>query len=118
MDFIKAALGLAGSLSNVIVYIVIIAVFIIGLIYCIAPVLSNRGQLRRGIRTIKAGGKGKRSWQEDEFFGKGPLMSHWSAYLNNLFFADGSYHNASNVEDFINEETVIYGPGRRSRFPR
>ena len=112
MDFIKAALGLAGSLSNVIVYIVIIAVFIIGLIYCIAPVLSNRGQLRRGIRTIKAGGKGKRSWQEDEFFGKGPLMSHWSAYLNNLFFADGSYHNASNVEDFINEETVIYGPGR------
>ena len=39
-------------------------------------------------------------------------MAHWSAYLNNLFFADGEYHNASNVEDFINEETVIYGPGR------
>ena len=112
MEFIKSFLGMGGSLSNIIIYIVIVAVFILGLIYCIAPVLSNRGLLRRGIRTIKAGGKGKRLWQEDAFLGKGNLMAHWSAYLNNLFFADGSYHNASNVEDFINEETVIYGPGR------
>ena len=112
MNFIKSLLGLDGGISNIIIYIVIVAVFIIGLVYCIAPVLDNRGRLRRAVRTIKAGSKAKRSWQEDEFLGKGSLMSHWSAYLNNLFFADGSYHNASNVEDFINEETVIYGPGR------
>lgn len=112
MDIIKSLLGLDGGISNIIIYMVIIAVFIIGLIYCIAPVLDNRGRLRRAVSTIKAGSKAKRSWQEDEFLGKGSLMSHWSAYLNNLFFADGSYHNASNVEDFINEETVIYGPGR------
>lgn len=112
MDFIQSLFGSGSSLSNIIIYIVIVAVFIVGLVYCIAPVLDNRGRLRRAVRTIKAGSKAKRSWQEDEFLGKGSLMSHWSAYLNNLFFADGSYHNASNVEDFINEETVIYGPGR------
>ena len=33
-------------------------------------------------------------------------------YLNNLFFADGAYHNASAIEDYINEETVIEEPGR------
>ncbi len=113
MEFIKSLLGSAtASLSNVLIYLVIILVFLIGILYCIVPVLDNRGRLRRAIRTIKAGNKAKRSWQEDDFLGKGPIMAHWSAYLNNLFFADGSYHNASNVEDFINEETVIYGPGR------
>ena len=46
--------------------------------------------------------------------GVGIWFAHWSEYLNNLFFADGVYHNASNVEDYINEETEIYGPGRGS----
>ena len=114
MDFIKTLLGLVGGdFSNLIVYAVIVAVFIIGLIYCIFPVLSNRGRLRRAVRSVRASQKSKQqAWQEDHFLGKGSLMAHWSAYLNNLFFADGSYHNASNLEDFINEETVIYGPGR------
>ena len=112
MEFISSLLKSGTNLSNVLIYLVIIAVFLVGILYCIVPVLDNRGRLRRAVRTVKSGTKAKRSWQEDEFLGKGPIMAHWSAYLNNLFFADGSYHNASNVEDFINEETVIYGPGR------
>ena len=113
MEFITTLLGSAtANLSNLVIYIVIVAVFIVGILYCIVPVLTNRGRLRSATSTIKAGSKAKRSWQEDEFLGKGSLMAHWSAYLNNLFFADGEYHNPSNVEDFINEETVIYGPGR------
>lgn len=111
MEFLSTLFGSA-NYSNILIYLVIIAVFLIGILYCIVPVLDNRGRLRRAVRIIKAGNKAKRSWQEDGFLGKGPIMAHWSAYLNNLFFADGSYHNASNVEDFINEETVIYGPGR------
>lgn len=115
MGFFESLLGSAtADLSNMFVYIVIVAVFIVGLVLCIAPVLDARNRLRGAIRAIKAGDKAKRSWQEDHFLGKGALMAHWSAYLNNLFFADGVYHNASNVEDFINEETVIYGPGRVS----
>jgi len=102
------------SLSNAVVYVSIAALFVIGLIRCIAPVMHTQGTLRRAVRSIRSEGDKKYAWQQDDFLGKGTLFSHWSEYLNNLFFADGVYHNASNVEDYINEETVIYGPGRAS----
>ena len=101
-----------GSIVNLLVYAAILFVFIMGFIRCVCPVLRTKGLLRRATRNIRAGADAKRSWQEDDFLGKGILSAHWSEYLNNLFFADGVYHNASNVEDYINEETVIYGPGR------
>ncbi len=105
---------LSGSWLDMLVYAIIIFVFVIALVKCVAPVLHNRNLLRRAIRNIRAGAQAKQSWQEDNFLGDGALCSHWSEYLNNLFFADGVYHNASNVEDYINEETVISGPGRGS----
>lgn len=111
MKAILTMLG-SGSFSDIVVYAIIIVVFIVGLILCIAPVIDTRNRLRRAIRDLRAGDKSKRSWQENNFLGRGSLLAHWSAYMNNLFFADGVYHNASNVEDFINEDTVIYGPGR------
>ena len=115
MGFVEAMKSqLAGSIFNVLVYAAIVFVFIMGLVKCIVPVMRTRGLLRHAIRNIRAGSDAKQSWQEDDFLGKGVLSSHWSEYLNNLFFADGAYHNASNVEDYINEETVIYGPGRAS----
>ena len=110
LSSLKSILG--GSFFNLLIYAVILFVFIMGLIKCVFPVLRTRGTLRSAIRNIRAGTEAKKSWQEDDFLGKGVLSAHWSEYLNNLFFADGVYHNASNVEDFINEETVIYGPGR------
>ena len=113
MEFITSLVGsLNLDLSDVLIYGAIVAVFIIGIAFCIVPVIKTRGRLRSAIRTMKSGGKNRRAWQDDDFLGKGALRAHWSAYLNNLFFADGEYHNASNVEDFINEDTVIYGPGR------
>ncbi len=102
------------GISNLLIYIAIVAIFIVGLFKCIFPVINTRSVLRRAIRSIRSEGESKYAWQEDKFLGKGTLFSHWSEYLNNLFFADGVYHNASNVEDYINEETVIYGPGRSS----
>lgn len=114
MEFLKSLLGSAAAdLSNVIVYVIIVAVFIVGLICCVQPVVETRGKLRRAIKKLKEDGKTKRSWEDDYFLGKGALLEHWSAYLNNFFFAeDGVFHNPSDVKDFINEETVIYGPGR------
>ena len=106
--------GSVNSISSAIIYVAIVLLFIIGLIRCIAPVMGTRGTLKRAIRSIRSQGDKKYAWQEDTFLGKGTLYAHWSQYLNNLFFADGVYHNASNVEDYINEETVIYGPGRVS----
>ena len=90
---------LSGSWLDMLVYVIILSVFIIGLIKCVSPVLHNRALLRRAIRNIRAGTDAKQSWQEDNFLGNGALCAHWSEYLNNLFFADGVYHNASNVED-------------------
>ncbi len=104
--------SMTGSVINMLVYALMLTVFIIGLIKCVFPVVHTRGLLRSAVTNIRAGADAKKSWQEDDFLGKGSLSAHWSEYLNNLFFADGVYHNASNVEDYINEETVIYGPGR------
>jgi len=109
MKFFESMGGLE-DIASFVVYVIIALLFIFGFIKCIMPVIRNRGLLNRATRSIKSGDK-KRSWQEDAFLGKGSLFSHWSEYLNNLFFADGVYHNASNVEDYINEDTVIYGPG-------
>ena len=106
--------GSLSGISSLVVYVAIVVLFIIGLTRCVFPVVHTRGVLRRAIRSIRSSGDKKYAWQEDNFLGKGTLLAHWSEYLNNLFFADGRYHNASNVEDYINEETVIYGPGRAS----
>ena len=103
---------LGGSAFNLVIYAIIVIMFLIGIFKCVLPVMRNRRMLVRAIASIRQGDDAKRSWQEDAFLGKGALRDHWSEYLNNLFFADGVYHNASNVEDFINEETVIDGPGR------
>ena len=114
MDFIHSFFSNALSgISNLLVYAGIVALFVVGFIRCIAPVMGTRGTLRRAVRSIRSSGD-KYAWQQDDFLGKGTLYPHWSEYLNNLFFADGVYHNASNVEDYINEETVMYGPGRAS----
>ena len=114
MESLSFLRGLLSGGVNLLVYAIILLVFIFGLIKCVLPVLRNRRLLRSAVRNVRAGEDAKRSWQETDFLGKGALFAHWSEYLNNLFFADGVYHNASNVEDYINEETVIYGPGRGS----
>lgn len=110
LSFFGNALG--GSKVDLLIYAIILFVFIVALIKCVLPVQRNRSLLKRAIRNIRAGADAKKSWQEDDFLGKGALNAHWSEYLNNLFFADGVYHNASNVEDYINEESVIDSPGR------
>ncbi|MDD6882784.1 MAG: MotA/TolQ/ExbB proton channel family protein [Eubacteriales bacterium] len=113
-EIIKNAFSAMNGITNALVYLAICALFVLGIVKCVAPVISTRGMLRRAARLIRQGNNAKHSWQEEKFLGKGALFPHWSEYLNNLFFADGEYHNASNVEDYINEETVIYGPGRQA----
>ena len=110
--FEKFVAANADNIINVCVYTAIAALFLLSFMKCVLPVWRTRALLRRAIRNIKQGEKSRRSWQEDHFLGKGALYPHWSEYLDNLFFADGEYHNASNVEDYINEETVIAQPGR------
>ena len=112
MDMLGLANGGWSAILNLLVYAMMFLLFVLGIIKCVAPVVHNQKLLKRAVRNIRAGQDAKRSWQEDKFLGKGTLYAHWSEYLNNLFFADGAYHNPSRVEDYINEETVIDGPGR------
>ena len=112
MEFWQKLTGWVGSGFSVLVYAAIIALFLLGIFRCVVPVSHNRKRLKSAISQIKQGDKARRSWQEDRFLGRGSLMPHWSEYLNNLFFADGEYHNPANVEDYINEDTVIDGPGK------
>ena len=109
-ETIKSWLG--NDIFSVFVYAAIVALFVIGIVKCVLPVVNTRRLLQRAIKNIKKGDKARRSWQDDRFLGRGCLMPHWSEYLNNLFFADNEYHNPANVEDYINEETVIESPGR------
>jgi ABC-type transporter Mla subunit MlaD len=110
MKYIENIFGSVDSIASLLVYALIAVLFILGFIKCILPVIRTCSVLKSASRSIKSGDK-KHSWQDDYFLGKGALYPHWSEYLNNLFFADGDYHNPSNVEDFINEDSVIYGPG-------
>lgn len=114
IEYVKKMFAGSLSIPSLVIYVAIVVLFLVGLVRCVFPVMRTRGLVRRAIRSIRDGGDKKYAWQEDDFLGKGALFAHWSDYLNNLFFADGRYHNASNVEDYINEETVIYGPGRIS----
>ena len=59
MDFLEMFLGSSGGLDTIInlsVYTVIVLLFIVGIIRCIAPISRTRATIRRAIRSIKQGG--------------------------------------------------------------
>ena len=79
MDYFKSFFSDALSgVSNLVVYAAIVALFVIGLIRCIAPVMRTRGTLRRAIRSIRSEGDTKYAWQQDDVVGQGTLFPHWS----------------------------------------
>ena len=85
MDFIQSLYSNALSgISNLVVYIAIVVLFVVGLIRCIAPVVRTRGTLRRAIRIIRSEGDKKYAWQEDAFLGKGALFGTLIGFLGCL----------------------------------
>ena len=92
------------------VYIAIGLLFIVALLKCIMPVVKARRHLNRGARRIRRGDN-KEAWQDKRFLGKGPLTAPWMEFLNSRLFADDEYHNASPIDDYINEDSAIYAPG-------
>ena len=82
---------------NFLVYAAIVALFIVCMVKCVAPVIYTRRVLSGAVRAIKKGENAKRSWQEETFLGKGALYPHWSEYLNNLFFADGELYEIAYI---------------------
>ena len=98
------------SIASYAVYIATIALFIVAIMKCVSPIAKCRAMLARATRRIRRGDKPD-VWQDKNFLGKGALNQPWNDYLHSRLFADDEYHNASPIDDYINEDTVIYEPG-------
>ncbi len=62
MNVLEMFLGTSGGLDaviNIAVYAVIVLLFIVGIVRCIAPISHTRATIRRAIRSIKQGATGK-----------------------------------------------------------
>ncbi len=102
------------TLASALVYAAIVGLFMVAFLRCIRPVRYCRSKLKNAIRAIKKSSGGAQPWQDKYFLGKGMLYPVWCEYLNSRNFADSNYHNASPLEDYINEDTVISEPGRQA----
>ena len=100
------------DLADYLVYSAIAVVTLIGLFKCLIPLWKTTGALRRAISRLQANaGKttDKPVWQEARFVGK-RLQDIWLRFLQNAEQLDRR-GLPTNVEDYINDDTVTHGPG-------
>ena len=100
------------DLADYVVYGAIAVVTLIGLFKCLIPLWQTTGALRRAITRLQQNaGKhlDKPVWQESRFVGK-RLKNSWLRFLQNAEQLDRR-GLPTNVEDYINDDTVTHGPG-------
>ena len=100
------------DLADYIVYGAIAVVTLIGLFKCLIPLWRTTAALRRAITRLQQNaGKqlDKPVWQESRFVGK-RLKGTWLRFLQNAEQLDRR-GLPTNVEDYINDDTVTHGPG-------
>ena len=100
------------GLADYAVYAAIAVVTLIGLFKCLIPLWRTTSALRRAItRLQKNAGKqtDKPVWQEARFVGN-RLKGSWLRFLQNAEQLDRR-GLPTNVEDYINDDTVTHGPG-------
>ena len=100
------------DLADYLVYSAIAVVTLIGLFKCLVPLWKTTGALRRAITRLQVNaGKttDKPVWQEARFVGK-RLQGIWLRFLQNAEQLDRR-GLSTNVEDYINDDTVTHGPG-------
>jgi ABC-type transporter Mla subunit MlaD len=92
------------------IYVAIALVALIGIFKCVLPVSRVARRLRHGIRLLEtATGEGRPVWQDVLFLGK-EIQGPWRRFLVNAEQLDARGLNC-NVEDYINDDTVIYSVG-------
>lgn len=102
--------NLAADLGNFLVYVAIALVFVIGLMKCVLPVSRAGRRLRKGIHKLEVGaGSVPPVWQDTLFLGKA-MQGPWRRFLVNAEQLDARGINC-NVEDYVNDDTVIYSVG-------
>ena len=100
------------DLADYIVYGAIAVVTLIGLFKCLIPLWRTTSALRRAITRLQdnAGKQMEKPvWQEARFVGR-RLKNSWLRFLQNAEQLDRR-GLPTNVEDYINDDTVTHGPG-------
>ena len=100
------------DLADYLVYGAIAIVTLIGVFKCLFPLWNTTSALRRAISGLQAdagNSSGKPVWQEARFVGK-RLRGSWLRFLQNAEQLDRR-GLPTNVEDYINDDTVTHGPG-------
>ena len=110
-DFLRdLSANFAAGITDFFVYLAIALVMITGIVKCVLPVSRSARRLRRGIRLLEtSGGEGRPVWQDVLFLGK-EIQGPWRRFLVNAEQLDQRGLNC-NVEDYINDDTVIYSVG-------
>ena len=110
-DFSNVA-DILPSLADILVYSAIAVVTLIGVFRCLIPLWNTSSALRRAISRLQAeAGKATDHpvWQESRFVGN-RLRGSWLRFLQNAEQLDRR-GLPTNVEDYINDDTVTHGPG-------
>ncbi len=90
---------------NLILYVLLAAVFLYCLIRGVAPLTASRQALLRGARSIRKGDKAKRSWRDENFLGSA-FEARWSAFLKTQTFLEEQFEAGAKVDDYIGEDDV------------
>lgn len=111
MPDLSKVTALLPDLADYLVYAAIGIVTLIGFFKCLVPLWNTSHALRRAIRRLQddAGNTGKPVWQEARFMGR-RLKGSWLRFLQNAEQLDRR-GLPTNVEDYINDDTVTHGPG-------
>ncbi len=100
------------DLADYLVYGAIAIVTLIGFFKCLLPLWKTTSSLRRAISRLQAEAgqtTDKPVWQQSGFVGK-RLRGTWQRFLQNAEQLDRR-GLPTNVEDYINDDTVTHGPG-------
>ena len=111
MPDLSKVTALLPDITDYLIYGAIAVVTLIGVFKCLFPLWNIRRTLRRAIRLLQedAGNTGKPVWQESRFMGR-RLKGFWQRFLQNAEQLDRR-GLPTNVEDYINDDTAIHGPG-------
>jgi len=112
MPDLSKVTGILPDLADYLVYGAIAVVTLIGLFKCLLPLWRTTASLRRAISRLQAEAgqtTDKPVWQTAGFVGK-RLRGSWLRFLQNAEQLDRR-GLPTNVEDYINDDTVTHGPG-------
>ena len=103
---------LSGSVVDILIYLAIGLVTVIGIIRCIVPVRHSVSCLRRAARVLEKAPvqpSGHTVWESELFMGR-KMSDAWRRFLQNWTQLDARGMTCD-VKEYINDDTAIYAQG-------